>query len=86
MDGVLLTIGIRAVDGEVIPVPDLEVGARFNYPAAASTWASAVTDGDGCATFRDRHPEHPEDVCFYVGDERCGTYPVTDGGTIVLEV
>ena len=86
MDGVLLTIGVRAVDGEVIPVPDLEVGARFSYRAAASTWSTAVTDGDGCAMFRDHHPEVPEHVCLYVGDERCGTFPVTDGGTIVLEV
>jgi hypothetical protein len=82
----LLTFEVRAVDGEVMPVPELEVGARFTYPQAASSWSTAVTDGDGCATFRDRHPESPRQVCLYVGDERCGTYAVAEGASIVLEV
>jgi hypothetical protein len=82
----LLSFEVRAVDGEVMPVPALEVGARFTYPAAASSWSTAVTDGDGCATFRDRHPEAPRQVCLYIGDERCGTFPVKDGASIVLEV
>lgn len=86
MNATLLSFEVRAVDGEVMPVPELEVGARFTYPQAASTWSTAVTDGDGCATFRDHHPETPQQVCLYVGDERCGTYPVVDGASIVLEV
>lgn len=86
MIGTLLSFQVRAVDGELMAVPALEVGARFTYPAAPSTWSTAVTDGDGCATFRDRHPEAPSQVCLYVGDERCGTFPVEDGVAIVLEV
>ena len=86
MNDTLLTFEVRAVDGEIMAVPELEVGARFSYAQAASTWSTAVTDGDGCATFRDRHPEAPHHVCLYVGDERCGTYAVADGASIVLEV
>jgi hypothetical protein len=82
----LLAFEVRAVDGEVMPVPDLEVGARFTYPVAASSWSTAVTDGDGCARFHDRHPEAPRHVCLYVGDENCGTFPVAHGAAIVLEV
>jgi hypothetical protein len=82
----MLAFEVRAVDGELLPVPELEVGARFSYPAAASTWSTAKTDGDGCAHFRDRHPEAPRSVCLYVGDERCGTFAVADGAAIVLEV
>lgn len=81
-----MTFAVRAIDGELLPVPELEVGARFSYPAAPSTWSTARTDGDGCAWFRDRHPEVPRTVCLYVGDERCGTFPVEDGAAIVLEV
>jgi len=86
VDGVFLTFSVRAVDGEVLGVPALEVGARFNYPGAPSTWSTAVTDGDGCACFSDRHPEPPGGVCLFVGDERCGTFPVSDGAMIVLEM
>jgi len=82
----LLTFEVRAIDGEVMAVPDLEVGARFSYPKAASTWSTAITDGDGLAIFRDRHPETPQHVCLYVGDERCGTFDLTEGASIVLEV
>lgn len=86
MDGTLLTFEVHAVDGECLPVPDLEVGARFAYPAAPSSWSTATTDADGRAVFRDRHTEAPATVCLYLGDERCGTYPVADGVSIVLEV
>ena len=86
MSHTLLTFEVCAVDGEVMPVPELEVGARFTYPQAASTWSTAITDGDGRATFRDRHPEAPHHVCLYVGDERCGTFDLTEGASIVLEV
>lgn len=86
MSDVLLTFEVRAVDGEVNPIPAIEVGARFEYPAAASSWSTAITDGDGLATFRDRHPEAPRGVCLFIGDERCGTFPVGDGSMIVLDV
>ncbi len=86
MGETLLTFEVRAIDGEIIPVPSLEVGARFTYAAAPSTWSSAVTDGDGCARFSDRHPEAPQSVCLYVEDSACGTFPVEDGGLIVLEL
>jgi len=84
--GNLLTFDVQVVDGEAIPVPAQEVGARFSYPGDASSWSTAITDGDGCARFRDRHPQHPSSVCLYVGDERCGTFPVHDGVCLVLEV
>ncbi len=86
MGETLVSFEVRAIDGEIIPVPSLEVGARFTYGAAPSTWSSAVTDGDGCAHFSDRHPETPESVCLYVDNSSCGTYPVEDGGLIVLEM
>ncbi len=81
-----LVFEVQVIDGEVIPVPGVEVGARFAYPAASTTWSSVVTDGDGCAQFSDRHPEHPATVCLYVADAPCGTYEVTDGRQIVLEM
>jgi hypothetical protein len=84
--GTLLTFDVQVVDGEAIPVPDQEIGARFSYPQDASTWSTSVTDGDGCARFHDRHPEVPVSVCLYLGDERCGTFQVRDGASLVLEV
>ncbi|MBI5157979.1 MAG: hypothetical protein HZA58_08215 [Acidimicrobiia bacterium] len=86
VNDLLLTFEVRAVDGEVMAVPELEVGARFSYPQAASTWSTAITNGDGVAIFRDQHPETPQRVCLYVGDERCGTFDLTEGASIVLEV
>jgi len=84
--GTLLRFDVQVIDGEAMPVPEQEVGARFSYPEDASTWSSAVTDGDGCAHFRDRHPQPPVSVCLYIGDERCGTFEVGDGASLVLEV
>lgn len=81
-----LAFDVQVIDGEVLPVPGVEVGARFAYPVSSSTWSSSVTDGDGCAHFDDRHPEHPRSVCLYVGDDNCGTYQVDEGRQIVLEV
>ena len=58
--GTLLTFDVHVVDGETIPVPAQEVGARFSYPDDASSWSTAFTDGDGCARFRDRHPQQAQ--------------------------
>lgn len=86
MAGTLLTFDVQVIDGEAIPVPDQEVGARFSYAEDASSWSTAITDGDGCARFADTHPGPPISVCLYIGDERCGTFPVRDGASLVLEV
>ena len=86
MDETMLAFDVQVLDGEIIPVPGVEVGARFAYPTASRTWSSAVTDGDGCAHFDDAHPEHPDTVCLYVGDANCGTFSVAEGCEIVLEV
>lgn len=86
MPETVLAFDVRVLDGEIFPVPGVEVGARFAYPAASKTWSSAVTDADGCARFDDAHPEPPATVCLYVGDDHCGTFEVAPGSSIVLEV
>jgi hypothetical protein len=79
-------LGVRVIDGECIPVPGLEIGARYKYRASPSTWSSECTDGDGLAWFSDEHPEPPLEVKLYVGDTLCDTFPVEDGTTVILEV
>jgi hypothetical protein len=82
-----ISFRVEVVDGDCIPVPGLEIGARYHYPSAAGTWSTAVTDGDGCATFGDAHPEPPESVCLYVDGDPClTTQSVEDGHTYVLEI
>lgn len=81
-----LEFDVQVIDGEIIPVPGVEVGARFSYPESPTTWSTATTDGDGWARFVDSHPEAPHSVCLYVGDEDCGTYGVSHGACIVLEM
>lgn len=82
----MLAFDVQVIDGEVIPVPGVEIGARFAYADSPRTWSSSVTDADGCAHFSDSHPEAPDSVCLYVGDDTCGTFSVTHGCEIVLEV
>jgi hypothetical protein len=82
----VVQVGVRVVDGECMPVPDLEVGARFKYEHIPSSWCSECTDGDGLALFHDEHPEPPIEVTFYVDDQPCDTFPVEDGATLVLEL
>ena len=77
---------VEVVDGEGIPVPALEVGARYGYPKASRTWSSEYTDGEGCARFRDSHIERPNTVCLFVGDDECGSFALVDGSHIVLEM
>ena len=82
----VVKLGVRVVDGECIPVADLEIGARYKYRDVPSTWSSEVTDGDGLAWFCDEHPEPPLEVKLYVGDTLCDSFPVEDGTTVILEV
>ena len=77
---------VDVVDGECLPVPGLEVGARYHYPTAASTWDCAKSDGDGVARFRNEHPEAPTEVALFVGGELCGTFPLTDSAHLTLEM
>ena len=87
MTTTLMSFRVHVVDGEMIPVPALEVGARFSYPGGLpTTWSSTLTDGDGYARFSDQHPAAPSSVCFYVEDEQCTTCEVEDGATLVLEM
>lgn len=82
----VVKLGVRAVDGECIPVPGLEIGARYTYPDSPSTWSTECTDGDGLAWFCDEHPELPSEVQLYLGDKYCDTFPAEDGTTVILEV
>ncbi len=82
----LLTFDVEVVDGEGLPVADIEVGARFTYPTAPTTWSVATSDGDGWARFRDSHQEPPEEVCLYVGDELCGTFTIVEGAHVTIEL
>lgn len=82
----VVKLGVRVMDGECIPVPGLEIGARYKYEHSPSTWSSECTNGDGLAWFCDEHPEAPLEVKVYVGDKYCDTFPVEDGTTVILEV
>lgn len=77
---------VKVYDGECIPVADLEIGARFAYPDAPSTWSRSVTDGDGCAAFREAHHEPPEGVDLFVGGAMSEHFAVQHGATLILEV
>ncbi len=82
----VVRFGVRVIDGECFPVPDLELGARYKYEHSPSTWSSQSTDGDGLAWFVDEHTEPPLEVNLYVGDTLCDTFPVEDGSTVILEM
>ena len=78
---------VRAVDGDCEPVADLEVGARFRYAAAPSTWSTALTNCEGYASFDDTHPALPLEACLFVGGENCTTIaPIEPGGCHMLEL
>ena len=83
---IVVTFGVCVVDGECIPVPGLELGARYKYEHSPSTWTSAITNGEGTAQFCDEHAQPPLHVDVYIGDSFCETFPVEDGATVVLEV
>jgi len=82
----MMTFDVKVVDGEGISVPSIEVGARYRYPTEPRTWSSEYTDGNGFAHFRDDHIEAPEEVCLFVGDQECGSYPLSDGAHFTLEM
>jgi hypothetical protein len=78
---------VQVIDGEGIPVAAVEVGARFRYESAPTTWSRAITDGDGYASFSDEHPETPQRVCFFIGEDVCDSWvEVADGKCFVLEL
>lgn len=77
---------VYVVDGECLPVPGVEICARYHYPTAASTWDCAESDGDGVAFFSDEHVEPPSEVALFVNGELCGTYDVSDHVTLTLEM
>ena len=83
---IVMKIEVRAVDGECLPVPDLEIGARYRYENSPSTWDTETTNGDGVASFVDEHPEPPLEMRLYVSDALCDTFEVEDGATLVLEL
>jgi hypothetical protein len=81
-----VTFRVRALDGECLPVADLDLGGRFSYPTTPSTWSTSRTDANGYARFTEEHAESPTSVALFVGDLQCGSYEVEDGGTIILEL
>ena len=83
---IVMKIGVRAVDGECFPVPDLEIGARYRYKNSPSRWSTEKTYGDGIAWFADEHPEPPLEMHLYVSDVLCDTFKVEDGAMLVLEL
>jgi hypothetical protein len=87
MSKTLVAFRVLVVDGEGIPVADLGLGARFRYKSEPTTWSHATTDGDGYASFCDEHPETPEHVCFFIGEELCDVWAdVVTGQCFVLEL
>lgn len=81
-----VSFDVKVIDGEGLPVPSVEVGARYKYETGPRTWSSELTDGDGHASFTDDHSAPPIEVELYVEDEDCGCYPVVEGEHITLEM
>jgi len=78
---------VRAVGGECEPVAGLEIGARFHYTDAPSTWSTARTDGEGYAHFDDEHLAPPTEACLFVCGDHCLTLaPLEAGGCYILEL
>ena len=77
---------VKVIDGEGLPVPSVEVGVRYKYESGPRTWSAEYTDGDGLASFRDDHPSTPIHVAFFVDDEDCGDFDVTEGGHVTIEM
>ncbi|GBE22024.1 MAG TPA: hypothetical protein ENH00_09830 [Actinobacteria bacterium] len=82
----VVRLGVQAVDGECIPVPNLEIGCRYKYVRRPSTWSLECTNGDGLVWFHGEHQEPPVEVDLFVGDQFCDTFPVEDGTIVVLEL
>ncbi len=81
-----LVLDVKVIDGEGLPVPSIEVGARYRYDSGPRTWSVEYTDADGHASFRDDHPQPPVEVALFVQDEDCGLYPVNEGAYITVEM
>ena len=81
-----MTFDVKVIDGEGLPVPSVEVGARYGYQGEPGTWSVEHTDAAGHAAFRESHPEDPREVALFVSDEECGVYAVTDGLRITVEM
>lgn len=82
----IVSFDVKVIDGEGLPVPSVEVGARYRYETGPRTWSAEYTDGEGLASFRDDHPRRPVEVTLFVEDEDCGRYPVVEGEHITLEM
>ena len=82
----MVSFDVKVIDGEGLPVPSVEVGARYKYESGPRTWSAEVTDGDGHAAFSDDHPMQPQEVALFVDDEDCGCYPISEGAHITLEM
>lgn len=82
----MVSFDVKVIDGEGLPVPSVEVGARYKYEKGPRTWSAETTDGDGLASFQDDHPREPVEVALFVEDEDCGCYPVVEGEHITLEM
>lgn len=82
----IVDYSVYVVDGENLPVPGVEIGARYHYPTAPSTWDCATSGGDGMARFSGEHPEEPTEVALFVDGELGGTYTLENGTTLTLEL
>lgn len=82
----IVDYSVYVVDGECLPVPGMEICARYHYPTAASTWDCAESGGDGVARFSGEHVEPPSEVALFVDGQLCGTYPLAPGATLTLEM
>ena len=76
------------IDGDCEPVADLEVGARFRYTAAPSTWSTALTDGDGLRPLRRHPPRSPARglPCSSAGSTASPSPPIEPGTCHMLEL
>jgi hypothetical protein len=81
-----VSFDVKVIDGEGLPVPAVEVGARYKYASGPRTWSAEYTDGDGHASFRDDHPDKPIEVSLFVDDEDCGPYEIVEGCHITVEM
>ena len=77
---------VYVVDGECLPVPGMEICARYHYPTTPSTWDCAESGGDGIAEFSGEHAEAPSEVALFVNGQMCGTYPLVHDATLTLEM
>ena len=51
-----VSFDVKVIDGEGLPVPAVEVGARYKYASGPRTWSAEYTDGDGQAMTNEPAP------------------------------